>query len=75
MIDWTETETRALRAASDAGGDYIEAQKTSDMARWTPVIWRGFIEAVVGGYVQNLCEEQAELMAALSKAQPSGGVP
>jgi hypothetical protein len=73
MIDWNEAERRALKAASNAGGDYIEAQKTSDMARWTPPIWQGLIESIVGGYVESLCAEQAELMAALGKVQPDGG--
>lgn len=74
MIDANEVEQRALVAASNAGGDYIEAQRTTDFMRWTPVIWQGFISAVVGAYVEHLCKEQAEVTAALERVQNAGAV-
>ena len=74
MIDANEVEERAMIAAGYAGGDYIEAQKTSDMRRWTPQIWKGFISAVVGAYVEHLCKEQADALAALERVRSPGSV-
>ncbi len=70
MTDPNTIELAAMAHASDRAGEYIEALKKTDMAKWTQAEWSGFIEAICGGYVDSLCAAQAEAMAALSKVQP-----
>jgi hypothetical protein len=69
MTDPNAIELAAMAHASDRAGEYIEALGKTDMARWSHQEWAAFIEAVCGGYVESLCHQQAEAMAALSKVQ------
>lgn len=69
MVDPTEHEMLAMAAASDRAGEFIEAQRTTDMAKWTPQVWQQFIEVICGGYVESLCEQQAAINVAMSKAR------
>jgi hypothetical protein len=68
MIDPNTHELAAMAAASDKAGEYIEKLGKTDMARWTAEQWHGFIEVVCGGYVDSLCQQQAEITGALAKA-------
>ncbi len=69
MVDPNEHELAAMAAASDRAGEFIEHLGKTDMAQWTGQQWSQFIEVVCGGYVDALCEKQAEINDALRKAQ------
>jgi hypothetical protein len=69
MVDPTEHEMLAMVAASDRAGQFIEAQRTTDMALWKPETWQQFIEVICGGYVESLCEQQAAINVAIAKAR------
>lgn len=69
MVDPNEHELAAMHAASLAGGEYLESLKKSDLSLMTEAQWLSFIEAVCGGYVDELVRRQADAMAALSKVQ------
>ena len=69
MVDPNEHELAAMAAASDRAGEYIESLGVSDMAQWTGQQWSQFIEVVCGGYVDELCQKQAEINEALRRAQ------
>lgn len=70
VIDPNALELAAMAHASDKAGEYIEAIKKTDMAKWTQAEWSAFIEVICGGYVDSLCAAQAAAMEALSKVQP-----
>lgn len=70
MTDPNAVELAAMAHASDRAGEYIEALGKTDMARWSQQEWASFIEAICGGYVDSLCQQQAAAMEALSKVQP-----
>jgi hypothetical protein len=72
MVDPTEQEVAAMRAAGEIAGQYIEAVGRTDMAAWSDTAWRGFIEAICGAYVDALIEQQIAVNAAVAKVQ---GVP
>jgi hypothetical protein len=69
MVDPNEHELAAMAAASDRAGEYIESLGVSDMAQWTGQQWSQFIEVVCGGYVDELCQKQAEINEALDRAR------
>ncbi|WP_270935603.1 DUF6511 domain-containing protein [Falsiroseomonas oryzae] len=69
MVDPNEQEAAAMRAAGDIAGQYIDAVGRTDMATWSEQDWRGFIEAICGGYVDALVEQQIAINAALAKVQ------
>lgn len=50
MIDPTEREIAAIRAASKPAGEYIESIGQTDMAQWSSAIWLGFLETVITAY-------------------------
>lgn len=67
MVDPSPAELAAMGAASDAGGRFIESMPSTDMATWTAEQWHSLIEAVCGGYVGHLVEQQAAVADALRK--------
>jgi len=69
VTDPNAIELAAMAHASDRAGEYIEALRKTDMAKWTPAEWASFIEVICGGYVDSLCAAQAEAMEALSRVQ------
>lgn len=69
MTDPNECEIQAMANASDRAGEYIESLGRTDMATWTEEQWTRFIETVCGGYVDRLCELQAQINEALNKAR------
>ena len=69
MIDANEAELRAMDAASDAAGEFIEATGQTDMARWQPDTWQRFIAAVCGGYVESIIGQQVTVNAAAEKVR------
>ena len=69
MTDPNAVELAAMAHASDRAGEYIEALGKTDMARWSAQEWASFIEAICGGYVDSLCQQQATAMEALAKVQ------
>lgn len=71
MRDPNTHEVAAMMHASDRAGEYIESlgPGKTDMAKWSELEWTHFIETVCGGYVEKLCQLQAEIVAALAKAQ------
>lgn len=69
VTDPNALELAAMAAASDRAGEYIEALRKTDMAKWSQTEWASFIETVCGGYVDSLCAAQAEAMEALAKVQ------
>ena len=69
MTDPNAIELAAMAHASDRAGEYIEALRKTDMAKWSHEEWAAFIEVICGGYVDSLCTAQASAMEALSKVQ------
>jgi hypothetical protein len=69
MTDPNEFEIQAMSNASDRAGEYIESIGRTDMAVWTEEEWTRFIETVCGGYVDKLCDLQAQANDALNKVR------
>lgn len=69
MVDPTEHEIKALAAASDTAGEFIEKLGNPNIAAWSAEQWFGFIEAVCGGYVDSLCLQQAAINKAVARVQ------
>jgi len=69
MIDANAAELRAMDAASDAAGEFIEKTGQTDMARWQPDTWQSFIATVCGGYVNSIITQQVEVNDAAGKVR------
>jgi flagellar biosynthesis regulator FlaF len=56
LIDKTKHEEAALKAASQAGGEYADSLHSTDMARWTAQQWATFIETICTEFTKTLGE-------------------
>lgn len=72
MVDPSEHEIAAMRAAGVTAGDYIDALGRTDMATWSPAEWHGFVEAICSGYVDSLISQQIAVNTAVAKVQGGG---
>lgn len=52
----TDQEKDALKAASEAGGKYLESIRQFDLSRMTPTQWDSFVEAVARTSWDKLAE-------------------
>lgn len=68
MVDANSAEKTALDAASDAAGQFMEAQVTTDLAQLPPAAWFQLIEVIIGAYVEDILRQQREVEAALQRA-------
>lgn len=69
MVDPNPHEVAAMSAASDRAGEYLESIGKTDLTKLTEAEWTRFIHVTCGGYVDRLCELQAEINMALGKAR------
>lgn len=60
MIDPTEQESAAMRAASPLAGEYIDSLDKTDLVQFTEEEWMTLIEVVVTAYVEALHELSPE---------------
>lgn len=69
VIDASAVELRAMAAAGERGGEFIEALHKTDMAAWSEKEWCGFIGTICGGYVDALIRAQIDATEALSRVR------
>lgn len=60
MIDPSENEQAALRAAGQTGGRYIERLGKTEIATWSALEWTNFIDAIVTAYHEHLASVELE---------------
>ena len=70
MIDPTPNEIAAMVAGGEAGGEYLESLGRTDLALLTEHEWDTFVEAIVTGYCDHLCELAAKDRARLDGMAP-----
>ena len=70
MIDPTPYESEAMTVGGLHGGQYLESIGKSDLATLTETEWDRFIDAVVTGYCDHLCELAAKDRARLDAMKP-----
>lgn len=56
VVDPTENEKAALQAASDMGGEFLDALKKTDLDTITVEEWHQFVECIVTGFQDRLRE-------------------
>jgi hypothetical protein len=54
MIDPNQHETKALAAACQAGGEYVESLAKTDLASFTTAEWSTLIDVVVTAFQDAL---------------------
>jgi hypothetical protein len=60
MVDPTEHEVAAMRAASPLAGEFIDSLGKTDLAQFTEHEWLTLIEVIVTAYVETLQQLAAE---------------
>jgi formylmethanofuran:tetrahydromethanopterin formyltransferase len=80
MIDPNNIEECAKDSASALGGAYLQELMGRDsgkitISNWTKEEWLGLVDVIVGGYVANLCDQQAAAAKALAKVQTPDRTP
>lgn len=65
--DYTDEETKALEAASDTAGEYLEHLGKTDMATFTEEEWFDLLMAVVHGYSEFFRQQESPEKAKYDK--------
>jgi hypothetical protein len=56
MIDPTPNERAAMTQGGAMGGEYLDSLGKTDLAQLSTEEWQTFVEAIVTGYCDGLCD-------------------
>jgi hypothetical protein len=62
MIELNDIEKGALEMAFQSGCEFLANQSSWDVSTWSEEQMKGYVGAVVGGYVNVLVSKQCEIV-------------